>query len=300
MAKNTTKPTDASVADYIASRANAQHEADCRELMAPVQSRPSGSVIGRMRCLTIRWLHRVVLTAAVAVSLGRRDATAHTETSSPARCTMGILPGARDSLTTTLLGRATRDTIEAGGGVVDRSIWQWSRRAIYGQVVRVDSMVGPGADLARRALNARRSTEVLIVPWGNNPGCGIDVWRWSALWTTPDSSGLFSVRLRPESLWVSGRPTFDALFAVNYSYADGPYTVGPHFVFNDPTGAKVKGKSMTPAEVFALYAALPPVGQPSDSLAIAHARAWVRANPSARTRYPGNLILQGWAFDPPR
>ena len=34
MAENKTKPTDASVADYIASRADAQQRADCRELMA--------------------------------------------------------------------------------------------------------------------------------------------------------------------------------------------------------------------------------------------------------------------------
>ena len=34
MPENKTKPTAASVDDYIASRANAQQEADCRELMA--------------------------------------------------------------------------------------------------------------------------------------------------------------------------------------------------------------------------------------------------------------------------
>ena len=33
MAENKTKPTDASVEDYIASRANAQQRNDCRELM---------------------------------------------------------------------------------------------------------------------------------------------------------------------------------------------------------------------------------------------------------------------------
>ena len=33
-AENKTKPTDASVEDYIASRANAQQRTDCRELMA--------------------------------------------------------------------------------------------------------------------------------------------------------------------------------------------------------------------------------------------------------------------------
>ncbi len=34
MAENKTKPTDASVEEYIASRANPQQRADCRELMA--------------------------------------------------------------------------------------------------------------------------------------------------------------------------------------------------------------------------------------------------------------------------
>ena len=34
MAENKTKPTDAGVEDYIASRANAQQRTDCRELMA--------------------------------------------------------------------------------------------------------------------------------------------------------------------------------------------------------------------------------------------------------------------------
>ena len=34
MAENKTKPTSASVEDYIASRANAQQSSDCRELMA--------------------------------------------------------------------------------------------------------------------------------------------------------------------------------------------------------------------------------------------------------------------------
>ncbi len=33
MAENKTKPTDSSVEDYIASRANAQQSTDCRELM---------------------------------------------------------------------------------------------------------------------------------------------------------------------------------------------------------------------------------------------------------------------------
>jgi hypothetical protein len=37
MAENKTKPTDAKVEDYLASRANAQQRADCQELMALLQ-----------------------------------------------------------------------------------------------------------------------------------------------------------------------------------------------------------------------------------------------------------------------
>jgi hypothetical protein len=241
------------------------------------------------------------LTAAIVVSGARIDEREGPATSSAMPCTKEIFPGFRDSLTTTLLGRAGRDTIAAGAGVVDRRIAGGFGQFIHGQVVLVDSMLGPGAHLARRAPGARQSTEVLIVPWGNNPDCGIDLWRHSALWIRPDSSGLFSVRLRPESLWVSGRPTFDAFFAVNYSYADGPHIIGPHTVIRGLTEANIHGKgSMTPAEVFSLYSALPAVGQATDSIAIERLLAWVRANPSVRTRYPGNLILQQWPLDPVR
>jgi hypothetical protein len=38
MAENKTKPTDASVEDYIASRASEQQRADCKELMALLDS----------------------------------------------------------------------------------------------------------------------------------------------------------------------------------------------------------------------------------------------------------------------
>jgi hypothetical protein len=131
---------------------------------------------------------------------------------------------------------------------------------------------------------------------------GFFAFDWADVHRTVGRSGLYEIQARPaepasfdDALWpASGRPTFDAFFAVNYSYADGPYTVGPHFVFTGSTGAD---RSMTPAELFALDAALPPVARASDSIALARLRAWVRANPTARTRYPANQILEGWLLD---
>lgn len=245
-----------------------------------------------------KWSRLLAVAGVVCTCLVRGDAAARGL--EMARCTMAIIPGARDSLNTMLLlGRPTRDTIEAGGGTVDRMIWAWPRvPAIHGQVVRVDSMLGPQVGLIRRALESRHSTEVLIVPWANTQGCTIYLWQGSAVWTSPDSSALYTVRPRPESLWVSGRPTFDAFFAVNYSYAYGPYTVGPHTPSRTPTGAIDTIPSMTAVEVFAVYVRLSTVKRPTDSLAIARLRAWVRANPTVLTRFPGNLILQGRQLEP--
>jgi len=213
---------------------------------------------------------------------------------------MGIDPGRRDTLNNTLLlGRGARDTVAVSGRVVD---WWTSPpgRPLFGQLVRTTSMLGPAAEPTRRAFHARKSTEVVIVPWGNSPGCSIDAWRHSAQWTTPDSAGLYTVRLRPESLWASGRPTFDAFYAGNYSYVIGPFTAGPHLAGWGPKGPVPLADAMTPAEVFALHMALSDIKGPSDSAGIARARTWVRANWSIAKKPPGTLILQYWFPDLPR
>jgi hypothetical protein len=87
-------------------------------------------------------------------------------------------------------------------------------------------------------------------------------------------------------------------FATVDSYADGPYTVGPHVVFNGPTGARVETPSMSAAEFFELIHVLSALTQPHDSLAMARVRAWARTHPRARTSFPGSQILQNWPLDP--
>jgi hypothetical protein len=107
----------------------------------------------------------ILALASLAVYAAQRQAVAHRRASSRGYCSMGIAPGARDSLTNTLLlGRATTDTVPVSGRVVDSMIVWGRERSMYGQVVRVDSMLGPGADRARRPLRARQSVEVVIVP----------------------------------------------------------------------------------------------------------------------------------------
>ena len=214
------------------------------------------------------------------------------------RCTIERLSVVRDPVATYLLGQATPDTVLAGVGMILPTRWQRSDDPVYGQLVRVDSLDGPDAERVREALAKLRSSEAVLVPWAYGPGCETARWTRSARWTSPDSSGLFTLRLRPESLWVAGRPTFDALRASVLSYAYGPHTVGPHTRFRGPAGTTLEDEeSLTPGEVFTLYTVLPTLAQAGDSAAIARLREWVRAHPRARERFPGTYILPHWSIE---
>lgn len=242
---------------------------------------------------------RATIVAAVICGAVAPRYSAHG--SSIVRCFMRGFARSRDSATTYLLGRATADTILAGTGlVISQPDVSWARNPpVFGQLVQVERLEGAHAEDVRRVLAARRSSEVVVVPWGYRANCGIDFWRRSARWTTPDSEGFYSLRLRPESLWVSGQPTFDARYASVYSYAYGPYTLGPQDTVRYESGTHLVTQStMSVPDVFALYMALP-IGF-GDSAALARLREWVRANPTARTKFPGFLIIAGWAMDSSR
>lgn len=207
-------------------------------------------------------------------------------------------PQIRDASATYIVGAATADTILAGPGLVGRAL-PWVPRpapSVYGQLVHVDSLNGFGADRMERAFAERRSRAAVIVPWGYDPTCRTDFWMRSARWVTPDSSGLFNLRLRPESLWVAGRPTLDAEYADVRSYVG----LRPDQLSALAGTVLASDRALTPAEVFEIYIRLPMRFAPPDTAAIARLREWVRANPAFLARYPGNFILQRWAPAAPR
>lgn len=215
-------------------------------------------------------------------------------------CSIGGPPFTRDPRVTFVLGRAMRDTLFAGEGDIRTSDTGTGTHPVYGQVVRVDSLSGPGAGLTRRALAKRGSSLVVVVPWDYGAACEPFTWRGSARWTSPDSSGLYSAQLRPESLWVAGHPTFDALYATVHSYAHGPYTLGPRRRFPGRRRGAIPEGSLTPGEVFSLYSRLPTLAQRSDTTATQELREWVRRNPRAQSRWPGTNILPVWGLGPER
>jgi hypothetical protein len=225
------------------------------------------------------------------------DARRTTSAAERPRCTMSLFSRTRDSLTIYALARGTNDTVLAGGGIVALRFPEGFRQRlppVYGQVFRIDTIEDVGDVALRRAMAASRSREIVIVPWDYDMGCGVYRWTRSTRWVTPDSLGLFSLNVRPESLWVGGRPTFDALYATIRTYADGPFTFGPHSgEMRNSDGASVTLR-LPVRDVFALYGALPSGYEKLDAAARARIRNFLRANPHILTTFPGTAIAQGW------
>ncbi len=80
-----------------------------------------------------------------------------------------------------------------------------SRRAQYGQLVRVTRYGGPGLP-----LSAERDSLAVVVPWDYDAQCRAIRWTQSDRFVAPGTLLFFQPTLRERADWVGGRPTFDA------------------------------------------------------------------------------------------
>ena len=218
------------------------------------------------------------------------------------RCSVVPVAIWRDTATTFFVGTALGDTVRAGYGGFGRRLSAWlglggaghwgnpTRRTIYGQVIRVDERGGAGAAALDSAFNGSNPRELIVVPWDYGPSCKAVPWGRSARWVEAAGLGFYRTRLRPRSQWVGGRPVADAFRADLEPY--------PHGVFFQMgyrgTDALRTGPALTPAEYFALYAALPDEGQArrDPQGAAAALAAWERQHPERAQRYPASEILR--------
>jgi hypothetical protein len=213
-------------------------------------------------------------------------------------CSIVPFPAVRDSQTTAFIGRALADTLYAGPGDVRYTLFggHWSSdrgdRQIYGQRIKVLRLEGAGADRLRNAFAARRDSSVVVVPWDYDASCQPTPWRRTAGFTTPETIGVFTVRLRSENHWADGLPTFDALQADVEPY--------PHGVFYQQgyrgTDAVKRGEGLSVSEFYEFYLALPSVSPfSSDSLQYRQIMCgWARAHPKQAGRFPASRLI-GWA-----
>lgn len=257
-----------------------------------MRARPSYPRELAMSHSLLRWCVAAVVTQLLTPSAAP---------ATPRRCSLIYYPNTQPELY--FLGRGTRDTaiagagdVREGGGIFQRPgapIADRITRPVYGQVVRVSRVGGSlGPRLERAMRNARR--EVLLVPWGYGSDCGVGLWGGSARWSQVDAVGLFTARLRPESLWVDRRPTLDVFAAWYEPYPHGEFLRSRRSRDERPDTAGAGGtRWLTAEELFELYRALPAL-KPVRRDAPAEVRpleAWHRAHPELATRFPASLIL---------
>jgi len=191
---------------------------------------------------------------------------------------------------TYFVATAGADTAVAGMGLTRLGMFPEAprpgappRRPVFGQVATMDRVGGRDTAVVEATFHANGNREVVLVPWGFDPGCRPAVWSGSARFATLDHPGFFVARLRERAHWAGPRPTFDVYFAGRYPYPTGSFFRG------SPPGTS----AMTATEYFDLYDALPSSRTPYAQRQQAARRlwGWVRANPGAAAKAPATHIL---------
>jgi hypothetical protein len=134
------------------------------------------------------------------------------------RCSIGLAPGSLSSKETVLLATGASDTILVGQGSTRPSTegghaGTGAPGPIYGQVFNVARFTGANAVLLSDVFHERGDSHAVIVPWDYDSGCRPSRWTRGFAWVPGGRPGTFTVRLRPDSLWVNGMPVFDAFLA---------------------------------------------------------------------------------------
>jgi hypothetical protein len=172
---------------------------------------------------------------------------------------------------------------------IDSILTRHNHYRAFGQIMVADSFVGPGSDRVLAAFAISGSREIVVVPWSYGGDCQPYYWGRTARFATPNLQGVYVLLLRPDSLWVERRPTFDALDAQLYSYALGPNLTGPGKMFPSDTSTR---PGTEPRRLLELYMRVP--ASKADTLRVRLLSQWLQANPDVQNTYPASKVLWGW------
>ncbi len=202
-------------------------------------------------------------------------------------CSLSPFRTYAESRSVFVLGRAGTDTLFAGAGDVAYSVQPGhyggaSARDVYGLITHVERVVGPAA--ARLPAGV---TKVLLVPWDYGADCKPTPYAQSARWVEEGRRGIYTARLRAESLWVSGIPTLDVFAAPREPYAPG--APAPDALRRIPADSM-----LSLDDVLQVLGTLPEfASMQRDADAATRALfAWARANPSQAMMYPVSYIIR--------
>lgn len=233
----------------------------------------------------MRTTHIVLLLGAVAVV---RSPTVPSAPVSRPWCSKVLLFSSRYDRVTYFAATAMPDTLLAGEGVtkpltVGGHSGNGRPRAVYGQLVGIDSIGGAHLDAVRAAL---ADSQIVVVPWDYDASCETTYWSASARWVAPGLVGFYTALLRDRQYWAGDRPTFDV-----FSPDQNPYPHTSGFASNArwiPAGMEAW---LDARGMFSLYQALP-LWNDSSETALAPLAAWKAAHPDLAAKYPANDMLR--------
>jgi hypothetical protein len=178
--------------------------------------------------------------------------------------------------TAMMIAVPTADSLFAGPGTTKYRVGPGHHgpvydRPIYGQVMRVDSALGPGA---------RTGSRVVLVPWDYDSMCNEVPWGSSFLWRRPTARGLYTAVVRDSADWAGGLPTYDVFVTDGEPYTDRPGGTGLTTATQGPP-------PLTPGELFAVARGFRVVTNAQEAEAATMAMyLWAEANPQVAKRSP--------------
>ena len=237
---------------------------------------------------------RPVHGGLLAVFVGLSPVVLGGATGDGTRCNLNISPAVWWRAETILLASATRDTMLAGPGEIEPSphvghTGPGGTGPIHGQVFVVERF--KGLDSARLASAFAQMSEprAFIVPWDYDEMCRPTRWTASGpAWVPTGEQGTFTVKLRPDSLWIEGTPVFDAFYAAFEPY---PWNVPFRDDVRSPTRPP-QADRMSAEDYFALLSVLPlweDMYEHPDSAQSAFAQSR-REHPDLARLHPANAV----------
>jgi hypothetical protein len=236
---------------------------------------------------------RFLLLAALVVLTSLAATPAHDVEA--VRCSLAPSHGVVRAGETVVLALATGDTLLAGPGAIRTGeggghSGSGAPGPIYGQLFRVQRLARADSARVAAVLERRGDDRVAIVPWDYDPTCVPVRWTRGFAWVKSAEPAVFTLTLRPDSLWVDGVPVFDAIAAATEPYPHSP-------LYTDTTRnyrVRERGPLLRADEYFELLRAVPLIERIFEQPASAWLEfsAWSAQHAHLLDRFPGNDVVQ--------
>ena len=150
------------------------------------------------------------LTAVVAVLLSLAF-SGHRVTT----CTIVTHPWIAPRATNRFIVRPLAERVPAGSSIQPRlqpfpTAHTLDTIPVFGQLLAVDTVVGPDAEQLRMAFGKLGRAVIVVVPWGTDAACQRRAWAADKLYLQEREQAFVATRLLPPSNWIHGIPTIDS------------------------------------------------------------------------------------------